>query len=78
MDGFLFNPSDFTDERLRSVMEGNTCRKCAYRQIVRQGYEGRRRVSVCIARKSARSSSGFLRVSVDQPVCILFSQKTSY
>ncbi len=22
MDGFFFNPSDFTDERLRSVMEG--------------------------------------------------------
>ena len=79
MDGFLFNPEDYTDPKVRSIMQGNTCRKCAYRKTVRQGNCGMsspaRKVSVCEAHKSGRTASGLLRVRVDQPACILFTSK---
>lgn len=73
MDGLLFSLEDYTDERIRTIMSGNTCRHCANRQTVRQGHEGRNRMSVCMARKSGRTKSGYLRVRVDQPACILFT-----
>lgn len=75
MDGFLFPIEDYTDERIRSIMEGNTCRHCAHRQASRQGYDGLNRVQICEARKSGRTKSGHLRVRCDQPACILFTHK---
>lgn len=77
MDGFLFPPEEYTDERVRSIMDGNTCRQCAHRQTVKQGYDGQNRVSICECRKSKRTKSGQLRVRVDQPACILFTQKNN-
>lgn len=56
-------------------MDGKTCRQCGHRQTSRQGYEGRNRVQICGARKSNRSKSGQLRISCDQPACILFTHK---
>lgn len=75
MDGLLFPLEDYTDERIRSIMEGNTCRHCANRIAKRQGYDGRNRVQICEARKSGRTLSGQLRVRCDQPACILFTHK---
>lgn len=75
MDGLLFPLEDYTDERIRSIMEGNTCRHCAHRQDRRQGHEGLNRVQICEARKSGRTKSGYLRVRCDQPACILFTHK---
>ena len=77
MDGFLFDIEDYTDTEVVRIMQGHTCRQCAYRLTVRQGQEGRNRVSVCEARKSNRTKSGQLRVRVDQPACILFSHKNN-
>lgn len=70
MDGTLFNIEDYTDKRVRRIMQGNTCRHCANRQTIRQGQS---RLSVCLAHKSGRTKSGYLRVRVDQPACILFT-----
>ena len=79
MDGLLFNPEDYTDENVRTIMQGHTCRQCAYRSTVRQGNCGMgnpaRKVSVCEAHKSGRTKSGLLRVRVDQPACIMFTSK---
>ena len=75
MDGFLFEPTEYTDERIRAVMDGHACRQCGHRQTSRQGYEGRNRVQICAVRKSNRSKSGQLRISYDQPACILFTHK---
>lgn len=77
MDEFLFPIEEYTDERVRSIMDGNTCRNCAHRQTVKQGYDGKNRVSVCECRKSRRTKSGLLRVRVDQPACILFTHKNN-
>lgn len=73
-EGFLFDPIEYTDERLRAAMLGNTCRTCAHRATVRQGYEGLSAVCVCDARKSRRTKSGQLRVRVDQPACIMYEK----
>ena len=77
MDGLLFNPADYTDERVRSIMQGRTCRHCGHRQNVKQGQDQHVRVSVCDAHKSGRTKSGYLRVRVDQPACILFTAKSN-
>lgn len=77
MDGLLFPLEDYTDERIRTIMAGNTCRHCANRQTVRQGHEERNRLSVCTAHKSGRTKSGYLRVRVDQPACIRFTNKNN-
>ncbi len=77
MDGLLFPLEDYTDERIRSIMEGNTCRNCAHRQAKRQGYDGLNLVQICEARKSGRTKSGYLRVRCDQPACILFTSKNT-
>lgn len=75
MDGTLFNIEDYTDERVRRIMQGKTCRQCGHRVTSHQGYEGRHRVAVCEAIKSGRTKSGLLRVRVNQPACILFTNK---
>lgn len=75
MDGTLFNIEDYTDERVRRIMQGKTCRHCGNRKTCRQGHEGRNRVSICEAIRSKRTKSGFLRVRVNQPACILFTNK---
>lgn len=75
MQETLFPIEDYTDERVRTIMSGHTCRHCAHRQTSRQGYEGRCRVQICEARKSGRTKSGYLRVRCDQPACILFTHK---
>ena len=31
MTGLLFDPTEYTDERIRAVMEGKTCRTCGNR-----------------------------------------------
>ncbi len=75
MDGLLFDTMEYTDQRIRAVMEGKTCRQCGHRQASRQGYEGRNVVQVCNAQKSNLTKSGLLRVRVNQPACILFTHK---
>lgn len=75
MDGFLFDPTEYTDERIRAVMDGHTCRQCGHRQTIRQGYEGRNRVQICAVHKSNRSKSRQLHISCDQPACIRFTNK---
>lgn len=73
MDGLLFDPTEYTDESVRRIMEGHTCRQCGNRRRICQGKNQHVRVSVCSVRKSGRTKSGFLRVRVDQPACILFT-----
>ena len=75
MDDLLFDTIEYTDPGIRAVMDGHTCRQCGHRQTSRQGYEGRNRVQICAVRKSNRSKSGQLRISCDQPACILFTHK---
>ncbi len=77
MDGFLFDPTEFTDERVRAIMNRHTCRQCGHRIIVNQGIDQHVRVSVCEAIPSGRTKSGKLRVRVDQPACILFTHKNN-
>lgn len=75
MDGYLFNPEEYTDERVQRIMMNKTCRHCAHRQIHHQGTDNHVRVFVCEVRKSGQSQSGFLRVKNNQPACILFTEK---
>ena len=77
MDGYLFDIEEYTDPEVRKIMQGYTCRQCANRQCNRQGHEGRKRVQICIVRKSGRTKSGFLRVRCDQPACILFTHQNN-
>lgn len=72
MDGLLFDPTEFTDQHVLSVMQGHTCRQCANRTSVRQASC---KIQLCQVRKSRRTKSGFLRVRVDQPACYLFTTK---
>lgn len=75
MDGLLFDPTEYTDQAIRAVMEGKTCRQCGHREAIPQGYEGRNVVQVCNARKSNLTKSGKMRVRCNQPACILFTKK---
>lgn len=75
MQETLFPIEDFTDSEAVRIMQGHTCRHCANRQSIRQGYDGLNRVQICEARKSGRTKSGYLRVRCDQPACILFTHK---
>lgn len=75
MQGVLFDIEEFTDPKVRRIMQGHTCRQCAHRIAVRQGRDKRVRVWVCDAIHSGRTKSGMLRVRVDQPACILFTHK---
>ena len=70
MGNTLFNIEEYTDPEVRRIMQGNTCRHYANRQTIRQGQS---RLSVCLAHKSGRTKSGYLRVRVDQPACILYT-----
>ena len=75
MENTLFDIEEYTDPEVRRIMQGNTCRHCANRKTIRQGSS---RLSVCVEHKSGRTKSGYLRVRVDQPACILFiNEKTS-
>ena len=74
MDNALFDIEEYTDPGVCRIMQGNTCRHCANRQTIRQGQS---RLSVCTAHKSGRTKSGCLRVRVDQPACILFTNKNN-
>lgn len=69
MDGLLFDPNDYTDERIRAVMEGKTCRTCGNRIRLKQG---NKIFSYCGARPSGRTSIKLLKVKASQPACIRF------
>ena len=69
MDGFLFDPIEFTDPGIIAVMKGHTCRQCDHRINFGRGH------FYCSARKSGRTNNGYLRVRSDQPACILFTIK---
>ena len=71
-DPTLFNIEDYTDERVRSIMQGNTCRHCAHRVRYRHGNTI---FGYCAARPSGRTSCKLLKVKANQPACILFTSK---
>ena len=75
IQGTLFNVEDYTYEKIRSIMQNNTCRHCMYRSTVHQGYEGKVSICVCTARKSNRTKSGYMRTRVDNPACLMFTKK---
>lgn len=77
MENTLFDIEEFTDPAVVRIMQGNTCRICAHRIPVHQGQDQHVRVWVCDARPSGRTKSGLLRVRVDQPACILFTNKNN-
>lgn len=70
MTGLLFDPTEYTDERIRAVMEGKTCRTCGNRLRDCGGY-----ASYCGATKSRRTRNGFLKVKANQPACIRYTAK---
>ena len=70
MDGFLFPPEEYTDERIRAIMDGHTCRQCANRFKDCGGY-----ASYCWAKGDRRTKNKHLKVKANQPACILFSHK---
>lgn len=72
MDGYLFDPTEYTDERLRRIMLNNTCRHCGNRldKMNRGRYD-----SYCKVTPSRRTKNGYLKVKVNQPACILFTHK---
>lgn len=69
MDGLLFPLEDYTDERIRSIMEGNTCRQCGHRFDYGRGH------FYCSVRNSGRTNNGYYRCKSNQPACILFTHK---
>lgn len=71
MDGLLFDPNDYVDERIRAVMEGKTCRTCGNR--VRHEYS--KSTFYCTAIPSHRTVCGLLKVKANQPACIRFTAK---
>jgi len=71
MDGYLFDPIELTDPKVREIMENNTCRQCANRITSNNGY------SYCGRRNSGQTNNGHLRVRCNQPACILFTVKTN-
>lgn len=71
----LFPIEEFTDERLKATMEGNTCRTCVHRKYFFQGSAQDKKISVCEEYQSKTSHSGQLRVKVNQPACILYIHK---
>ena len=73
----IFNVEDYTDERVRSIMQGNTCRMCAHRITIKQGYDQHVTVTVCDAIPSGRTKSGLLKVKANQPAYILFTNKNN-
>ena len=71
MDGLLFPIEDYTDERIRTIMAGNTCRHCAHR--IR--YEYSKGTFYCEAHPSGRTTCGLLKIKANQPACIRFTNK---
>ena len=74
MDGTLFNIEDYTDERVRSIMQGKTCRTCANRRRSRAEWG---ESYYCIAHSSGLTNSGQLKVKTNQPACILYTDKNN-
>ena len=72
MDGLLFPLEDYTDERIRAIMAGHTCRQCGNR--VRSCYA---RGSYCSVTASRQTKNGLLKVKANQPACILFTNKNN-
>ena len=77
MDGLLFDPTEYTDERVRAIMQDKTCRLCAHRITLHQGYDQHVTVTVCDAIPSGRTKSGLLKVKANQPAYILFTNKNN-
>lgn len=73
MDGYLFDIEEYTRDDVRLIMQGYTCRQCANRIHIQQGFDNHVRVTACQVRKSRRTKSGFLKVKANQPACILFT-----
>lgn len=71
----MFNIEEYTDERIRAVMAGHTCRQCANRVVKRYGDRRLSTACFCTAHRSGRTTCGMLRVRIDQPACILFEMK---
>ena len=71
MDGLLFDPTEYTDERIRIIMQGNTCRKYANR--LRHQYS--KSTYYCAVIPSRRTICGLLKVKANQPACIRFTAK---
>lgn len=77
MQETLFDIEEFTDPAVRQIMQGNTCRHCAHRITVHQGYDQHVSVTVCDAIPSGRTKSGLLKVKANQPACIRFTHKNN-
>ena len=75
MEAELFPYQETVDQKLLAIMDKKECRKCANRIRVKQGRDQHVVVTVCRARKSKRTKSGFLKVKANQPACILFIDK---
>jgi hypothetical protein len=71
MDGTLFNIEDYTDERVRRIMQGKTCRTCDNR--VRHEYS--KSTYYCKAHESGRTANGLLKVKANQPACIRYTNQ---
>ena len=71
MDGLLFPIEEYTDKRIRTIMEGNTCRKCG--NLIRHQYN--KSYFYCAVTSSGRTSNGMLKVKSNQPACIRFTNK---
>ena len=72
MENLLFDPTEYTDDRVRAIMEGKTCRTCYNR--VQLSY-GRKIFSYCNAIFSGRTTCKRLKVKTNQPACIRYANK---
>lgn len=72
MDGLLFPIEDYTDERIRAIMAGHTCRECGHRIV-----SCYRDNSYCEAISSKLTKNGLLKVKANQPACIKFTNKNN-
>jgi hypothetical protein len=73
MDGTLFDIEEFTDERVRRIMQGKTCRTCDNR--VRHYYN--KSTYYCKAHESGRTANGLLKVKANQPACIRYTNQNN-
>ena len=71
MENLLFDITEYTDERIRAVMEGKTCRTCGNR--LRHEYS--KSTYYCAAIPSRRTICGLLKVKANQPACIRYTNK---
>lgn len=73
MDGLLFPIEDYTDERIKTIMQRKTYRMCG--NWIRHQYNNN--YFYCAATPSRRTSNGLLKVKSNQPACINFTNKTN-